>query len=140
MQLPHPPTQPTQPTNQPTHQPTHQARLIKNNCTFFFFSFLQALLVEFLPDFLPTGRYSNSFYVFNALANLLAAISSSINFFFFCALGSKYRATLQSLCCRGGNNKTLKSIRYSRDSRPVTVVAIVELGNMNGSKSPPLLH
>ena len=62
---------------------------------------LQALLVEVLADFLPSGRSSNSFHVLNSLTHLLGAVNSSVNFLFYCALGSRYRATLRSLCCGG---------------------------------------
>ena len=87
---------------------------------------MQALLVELLPGFLPAGRYSNSFYVLNTLTHLLGAISSSVNFFFYWALGSKYRVSLESLC-RHREHKDLNSKRHASDSgHVVTALDTVE--------------
>ena len=64
-----------------------------------------------LTDFLPMGRYSNTFYTFNSFVNMLGAINSSVNFFFYCSLGSRYRASLQSLCCRRKKTRNPNSDR-----------------------------
>ena len=97
-----------------TSQRSKQGQLTETNVLYF-----QALLVELLlTDFMPMGRYSNTFYTFNSFVNMLGAINSSVNFFFYCALGSRYRASLQSLCCR---RKKTRSDRSASDSGQVTV-------------------
>ena len=82
---------------------------------------LQALLVGVLPDFLPSGRYANSFYMVVSLTHTLAATNSSVNFFFYCALGSKYRASLQSLF-RQRKTQSMNSATRASESRTVTDV------------------
>ena len=86
---------------------------------------LQALLVGVLPDFLPSGRYANSFYMVVSLTHTLAATNSSVNFFFYCALGSKYRASLQSLF-RQRKTPSMNSATRASESRIVTVVDTLE--------------
>lgn len=68
-------------------------------------SVLNAFIVQTVPDYLPTGRYSNLFYVVVAFMHLLTAINSSCTFFIYYFRGSKFRSTLQSLCHR----KAIKS-------------------------------
>ena len=94
--------------------------------------YLQALLVGLLPDFTPSGRYSNTFYLILSFTHVLAMANSSVNFFFYCALGSKYRDTLRSCMCSYRKWTNQISDRYTSQSGPVTVMNTVEEGFKNG--------
>ena len=84
--------------------------------------------MELLPGFLPTGRYSNSFYVVNSFMHVLSVTNASVNFFFYYTLGSRYRATLGALCCghkkRGKSPGLWDSQGNSFNSRTVTVSVV----------------
>ncbi|XP_076440982.1 uncharacterized protein LOC143280234 [Babylonia areolata] len=54
-----------------------------------------------VPEVKPEGRYANIFHIMNSFVHVLSVINSSVNFIFYWALGSRYRATLHALCsCR----------------------------------------
>ncbi|XP_076440957.1 uncharacterized protein LOC143280210 [Babylonia areolata] len=59
-------------------------------------------LVELcMPEIQPEGRYSNLFYMINTFVHLLSVVNSTVNFLFYWCLGSRFRATLHTLClCR----------------------------------------
>lgn len=60
-------------------------------------SVINAFVVEFVSDWLPTGRYSNLFYVYVALMHMLSALNCSLSFFIYYARGSKFRESVHRL-------------------------------------------
>ena len=67
-------------------------------CTVPIFVFRTVFL--FIPDLRLGGRYTNIYTLINISSRLLAYINSSFNFFIYYTMGTKYRKTLSSLCCR----------------------------------------
>ena len=70
-------------------------------------SVANAFVVQFFEGWLPTGRYSNTFYVYVALMHTLTALNSSVNFFIYYSRGTKFRGTLRKLCCCGNKPQTV---------------------------------
>ncbi|XP_076448626.1 uncharacterized protein LOC143285253 [Babylonia areolata] len=83
-------------------------------------SVVNAFVVQFVNGWRPTGRYSNTFYVYVALMRLLTALNSSLNFFIYFFRGSKFRSTIRELFC-GKKQKQIQISRFEekqRESRP----------------------
>ncbi|XP_076448433.1 uncharacterized protein LOC143285105 [Babylonia areolata] len=72
-------------------------------------SVVNAFVVQFVEGWIPTGRYSNTFYAYVALMHLLTALNSSLNFFIYYLRGSKFRSTLNKLCSCKKQMQTLNS-------------------------------
>ncbi|KAL8621825.1 hypothetical protein ACOMHN_016311 [Nucella lapillus] len=72
-------------------------------------SVVNAFVVQFVDGWIPTGRYSNTFYVYVSLMHLLTALNSSLNFFIYYLRGSKFRSTLRQLCCGRSERKHVEN-------------------------------
>ena len=89
-------------------------------------SVTNAFVVQFVSGWLPTGRYSNTFYVYVALMHMLTALNSSVNFFIYYYRGSRFRMTLAELCgcCFVGRRKGSRD-RLAESMDSVTVCTAV---------------
>ena len=57
-------------------------------------------MIVVIPDISLRGRYLNTFTFMTSVTELFGYINSSCNFFIYYTIGSKFRATVDSLCCR----------------------------------------
>ena len=73
---------------------------------------LSRLLV---PDFLPSRRYANIFLASHLMYLVLAEVNSSVNFFVYLAMSSRFRQELRSLF------RLCKSVRRGGDTTVITV-------------------
>jgi hypothetical protein len=88
-------------------------------CVTFTLCTIPAVTLSFIrnlvPGFLPSGRYTNAFYVSNILQHLLSCFNSSVNVVIYYVMGSRFRATVQRmavfrLCCRGDGERYTKGM------------------------------
>ena len=63
------------------------------------------LFILFVPDVSLLGRYYNTFTFMTSATELFGYINSSCNYFIYYTIGSKFRATVDSMCCKRGNIK-----------------------------------
>ena len=68
-------------------------------------SVLLRFLIMFVPDMSMRGRYYNTFIFSTGVMRLFSYVNSSVNFFIYYAIGSKFKATLHALCGRSGKAK-----------------------------------
>ena len=58
------------------------------------------VLILFVTDMSLAGRYYNTFKFIFSVTHLCAYTNSSVNFFIYCTMGTKYKQTLKSMCCK----------------------------------------
>ena len=56
-----------------------------------------------VPGFLPSGRYTHTFYASNSLMHLFSSLNCSVNFVIYYVMGSRFRATLRGLARSGSS-------------------------------------
>ena len=56
--------------------------------------------ILFIPDISLRGRHYNTFTFMTSVTELFGYINSSCNFFIYYTIGSKFRATIHTICCR----------------------------------------
>jgi hypothetical protein len=96
---------------------------------------LPSIIVRIVPfivkDFQLGGRMQNIFMLMVSLLHLFPAINSSLNFFFYMYMGSKFRATFFSLCCRGaGAGGGSRGALKGGDSQ--TMLSEMSVSHVNG--------
>ena len=57
------------------------------------------VLILFVPEVSLEGRYRNTFRLIFSVTDLGAYVNSSFNFFIYYTMGTKYKATLNAMCC-----------------------------------------
>ena len=72
------------------------------------------VIILFIPDMSLGGRYHNTFNFLTSVTRLCNYINFSFNFFIYYTIGSKFTATLHTLCGRRGMGGGSESKRRSR--------------------------
>ena len=74
-----------------------------------------------VPEFSLHGRYYNTFNLMVSVFELFSYINSSVNFFVYCFLGSKYRETMKAMCTCGVLQRVLGKTQARDEAKSVTV-------------------
>ena len=67
------------------------------------------VIILFIPDMSLGGRYHNTFNFLTSVTRLCNYINFSFNFFIYYTIGSKFKATLHTLCGRRGMGGGVKA-------------------------------
>ncbi|KAK7495261.1 hypothetical protein BaRGS_00013443 [Batillaria attramentaria] len=71
------------------------------------------ILILCLPDFSIGGRYSNTFNFMSSVNELFTYINSSVNFFIYYSMGSKYKETVRRMFGRSSEHNDISVISRS---------------------------
>ncbi|KAK7491773.1 hypothetical protein BaRGS_00017029 [Batillaria attramentaria] len=71
------------------------------------------IMILFVPDFSIGGRYSNTFNFMSSVNELFTYINSSVNFFIYYSMGSKYKETVRRMFGRSSETKSIPDVTQS---------------------------
>ncbi|XP_025083576.1 neuromedin-U receptor 2-like [Pomacea canaliculata] len=71
-------------------------------------------LRTFIPEFLPVGKFCNTFLVAIAASNVMEVVNSSVNTVIYFTIGTRYRAAFWDMCqCLSGRKLATASTRVA---------------------------